>query len=120
MFYRPPRPVMKDLPKFAPRGVPGLFVGWHVEPGCGFRGDYYVIPLSSFKTADKDSYHAHRVKELVSFDATKFPLQQAALDDWTTLNFKVRDGADLVPDELTDDIDEDLEQLTSVDGITGA
>ena len=100
VFYRPPRPILKNLPKFSPRGVPGIFAGWHVEPGCGFRGDYYIIPLSSFRTANKKSYHAHRVKEIMSFDATKFPLQQAGLDDLLSIKPDFMDGPDVMPREI--------------------
>ena len=66
--------------KFAPTTVPGVFFGWHIEPGCGFRGDYIVVPLSAFRIPDKKVYHAHRVKELVTFSATQFPLQEAMLE----------------------------------------
>ena len=114
VFYRPPRPILKNLPKFSPRGVPGIFAGWHVEPGCGFRGDYYVIPLSSFRTANKKSYHAHRVKEIMSFDATKFPLQQAGLDDLLSVKPDFMDGPDVMPSEINHGVaNEDGDGITS-------
>ena len=114
VFYRPPRPATKNLPKFAPRGVPGIFVGWHMEPGCGFRGDYFVIPLASFKDPNKREYRAHRIKELVSFDATKFPFQQTGYEELVQIQTSVFDGPDLeVKEVVEDDFDEDAIDTTS-------
>ena len=39
IHYRPPKPILKSLAKFSPETIPDMFLGWHVEPGCGFRGD---------------------------------------------------------------------------------
>ena len=80
VFYRPPTPILKELHKFLPRSIPGVFMGWHVEPGCGFRGDYYILPLYAFQTPNKKTYYAHRVKEIVSFDATRFVSPPASGD----------------------------------------
>ena len=52
-----------------------------MTPGFNFGGDYLVLPLACFLADDlekKSKYTIHRVKEVISFDAVKFPLQAAA------------------------------------------
>ena len=64
------------MSKFATPAIAGIFVGWHLTPGFNFNGDYLVIPLSSFRDAPgRKTFHAFRIREVVSFDATNFPLQ---------------------------------------------
>ena len=107
IHYRPPAQVQKALPKFAPRTIPGIFMGWHVEPGCKFRGDYYVLPISAFRVAGKREYVAHRIKELVHFDESVFPLQKAALDDMIKVGPLEDDGPEVMPKSADDILDED-------------
>ena len=95
IHYRPPKPVLKSLAKFSPTTIPGLFLGWHVEPGCGFRGDYLVVALEKFKTPNQTSFHAHRVKEIVTFDATSFPLQAAMVESMIDVSAPTKDGEDI-------------------------
>ena len=97
VHYRPPRPVLKNLPKFAPRTIPGIFMGWHIEPGCRFRGDYYVLPLAAFKVPNKRVYEAHRVKEMVSFDSGCFPLQREAMEELIKVDPVSEEGPDSWP-----------------------
>ena len=95
IHYRPPKPVLKSLAKFSPTTIPGLFLGWHVEPGCAFRGDYLVVALEKFKTPSQTSFHAHRVKEIITFDATNFPLQAAMVESMIEVSAPKKDGEDI-------------------------
>ena len=95
IHYRPPKPVLKSLAKFSPTTIPGLFLGWHVEPGCGFHGDYMAVALEKFKTPDQTSFHAHRVKEIVNFDATSFSLQAAMVESMIEVSAPTKDGGHL-------------------------
>ena len=113
VHYRPPRPVMQGLPKFAPRSVPGIFVGWHLEPGCLWKGDYLVIPLASFREAGKKRFHAHRIKELVSFDAMEFPLQAAYKEKMSAVEPTVADGGAEWPDQVEPERDEEADARTA-------
>ena len=90
--YRPPKPVLESLAKFSPATIPGLFLGWHVEPGRGFRGDYLVAALERFKRPNQTSFHAHRVKEIVTFDATNFPPQAALVESMIEASAPMKDG----------------------------
>ena len=81
VHYRPPKPVLKKMHKMAPRTIPGVFIGWHLDPGCEWRGDYLIVPVAVFRDAGRKMYNAHRVKELVSYDPLNFPLQAAYLED---------------------------------------
>ena len=110
VHYRPPRPILKSLPKFAPRTIPGIFLGWHLEPGCGFRGDYLVVALDAFKTPCRKSYHAHRVKELVSFEPDKFPLQAAMMESMIEVRAPENQGDVIWPDQLVHGEDADEEE----------
>ncbi len=98
--------------KFSPTTVPGVFFGWHIEPGCGFRGDYIVVPLSAFRVPDKRVYHAHRIKELVTFDATQFPLQGAMLEERNRVSPPMRDGNEVWPHEI--DASWDVDEVQNV------
>ena len=106
VFYRPKKPVMDSLAKFAPRTVPGIFVGWHTKPGYEFQGDYMVIALAAFRPTEADSartFNVFRVKEVVHLEPRKFPLQgpndgvdlQGIVDlDWDSRSFEIRDHED--------------------------
>ena len=86
--------------------MPGIFLGWHLEPGCAFRGDYLAVSLEAFKLPGQKSYHAHRVKELISFDQTKFPLQSALVDQMLEVRSPNKDGEIIWPDQVVEDAEE--------------
>ena len=44
--FLPPEPIRKLLPKFGTRGVPGVFLGWHMHPGGKWSRDYKVAALA--------------------------------------------------------------------------
>ena len=103
VHYRPPKPILKSLKKFDPRTVPGIFVGWHLEPGYSFRGDYLVLPLTMFQVTGRKKYKAHRIKELVHFDEVQFPLQKAMAEARTTVKEPKEEGDLIWPDEVVAD-----------------
>ena len=107
VHYRPPRPVLKGLHKMAPRSIPGVFVGWHVEPGCTWGGDYLVIPLAAFKSPGRKMYNSHRIKELVSFDPMDFPLQAALIEDRHGVKATKKAGGEIWPDQVEPETEED-------------
>ena len=59
--YLPPKPYLEELPKLAPRAIPGLFLGYVLAPGAHFRGDYLVASISDI---GKQRPLIHRVKEV--------------------------------------------------------
>ena len=70
----------KVAPKFAPKAVPGVFLGYHMLPGGRFHGDFWVASLASFKeslTGDGGSVQIQRVKEVWKDKAAafEFPLK---------------------------------------------
>ena len=78
IFYRPKKSELDSMAKFAPRTVPGLFVGWHTKPGYQFQGDYLVIALAAFKPTEADrarKFNVFRVKEVMNIGPLNFPLQ---------------------------------------------
>ena len=114
--------MLKSLPKFEPTTMPAIFVGWHLEPGCEWRGDYLVIPLSAFKIPGRKMFNVHRVKELVSFDATHFPLQAAKIEEMVGVRCPSQKGDAVWPDEDKDDeepIDKHFKDLVGSDPPSG-
>ena len=65
----------------APRSIPGLFMGFHMQPGGWWSGDYIVSPLKDWdasKTTGKKA-RMDRVKEIVIEPGKiRFPLKAAA------------------------------------------
>jgi RNA polymerase-binding transcription factor DksA len=68
--FLPPKPALARLPKFGPRGTPGLFLGYFVHPGGHVRGEYLFITLEDliaqhlgyvFPGMDIIEHHAFRV-----------------------------------------------------------
>ena len=52
--------------KFAPKSVPGVFLGWFILPGGIFHGDYLVVALDEFREIDgkPPAVTIQRVKEI--------------------------------------------------------
>ena len=108
VHYRPPKPVLKSLPKFSPTSIPGIFVGWHLEPGCRWRGDYLVISLGQFKVPGRRNFSIHRIKEVVSFDAMHFPLQASRMAELSTVDCPSPEGEVIGPDQVEEEVKEDV------------
>ena len=47
-FMTTPFPCNAPAP-FAERMIPGLFIGYHTQPGGKFNGDYYVVEYSALQ-----------------------------------------------------------------------
>eukprot|EP00972_Heterocapsa_arctica_P043679 6448494-Heterocapsa_arctica.AAC.1 len=62
IHYRPPKPMLDALPKFAPRSCHGIFLGWYMRPGMDFKGDYLVLPMDDLD-ASAGTISVHRIKE---------------------------------------------------------
>ena len=81
-FMKTPFPQNEPGP-FSPKAVPGLFCGYHLQPGGRWPGDYYVAEYEPFRKDPDMPLHVarhkgyiHRVKEawLRPGDDLRFPL----------------------------------------------
>ena len=78
-----PQPdIFKTRDDFLPRRIPGIFVGYHVQPGNEWSGDYLVCDLDSFVgpngsiDATPRQARVQRIKEVsVRTRAPKFPIR---------------------------------------------
>ena len=75
VHYRPPKPFIDTLPKFAPRSCHGILLGWYMRLGMEFKGDYLVLPMSGLD-AGAGQIPVHRTKEVRMAHPTSFPLQK--------------------------------------------
>jgi hypothetical protein len=48
-----PSPIAADIPKFAPRAIPGLFIGWRVHTNGKWRNEYLVASMSQIDVANQ-------------------------------------------------------------------
>ena len=63
-----PSPVGLDREPFDSKTVPGIFVGYHEQPGGWHNGDFYVAefpPFQSNPDAEPQDVRVHRIKEVV-------------------------------------------------------
>ena len=63
-------------PKFAPKAVPGIFLGYHMLAGGRWKGDYIVVDLRDLdRNPDTAHVHVQRIKEVYirPDDGFKFP-----------------------------------------------
>ena len=70
----------KVLTKFSPRAMPGIFLGYHLQPGGLWKGDYYVAARSDFGEYHGSSFGhvpVQRVKEVIHdrLGGYQFPLK---------------------------------------------
>ena len=67
-----PSPVKgKVAPKFAPTAMPGVFLGWQIQPGGKFRGEYIVASLAEFKTGYKNPDSCLKLGTKYPFNVSK-------------------------------------------------
>jgi len=62
-----PIPVQEKNPKFGPRAIPGVFLGYHVLPGGKWKGDILAASLEDFRRAAETPgtvVRVHRIKEM--------------------------------------------------------
>ena len=80
VHFLPPPHLVKKIPKFGTRGVPGIFVGWYVHSGGEWKREYVCCDLRDFrrlgpKGTKQTTFGAiryYRVQE-VFFDNTREP-----------------------------------------------
>ena len=92
---RPPEPVLKQMPKFGPRTVPAVFLGYHLNPGGRWRSEYLAAPLEDFKTdsevAKSDTASsAGKRKRVVRI----FRVKEVVATTGRPWNFPLRDSRD--------------------------
>jgi hypothetical protein len=65
-----------DLPKFAPRRIPGIFLGHRMSPGGVWKGDYFVCNLSDLRHGKRNP-RIQRVRSILAdnSDGWKFPMK---------------------------------------------
>lgn len=107
-YFRSMKPVLDKLPKMQERGIPGIFLGWDLEPGYVIKDTYIVAAVASFKQGALKKIRIQYVKEMV-LPATElfFPLK----DEYQRQQLQITCVHDSEPDDETkDDNDESLEK----------
>ena len=80
--YRPPTggPGSAQKTKWGPKSIPGIFLGYHFNPGGRWSQDYLVACLDDFDTSDDNTYrkvNVHRIREIVFTESdVQFPLRK--------------------------------------------
>ena len=94
--FRPVQPKRDLLPEFAPRGIPGIFLGYHLLPGGRWKGDYLVADLNDFKKGKH--IHVQRSKEVVVDEGpVKYPLREERERETCSVHPRLAEGC--IPDE---------------------
>jgi hypothetical protein len=75
-----PSPIQGAQAKFAPRASPGIFLGYVLQPGGKWKGDYLAAKLSDFATGVETGWRQvpiHRIREVVGPESKnwEFPLK---------------------------------------------
>ena len=117
--FLPPPTLQKQLPVFAPKAVPGVFLGWHMHPGGYWSRDYLVGYLPDFEAKSgiargaRNKVRVYRVRNLVFDDKgpVVFPLKVAKTRVEETID-KVADNVE--PLAITS---EEAETIRSMDMI---
>jgi hypothetical protein len=104
LLYKATKYEAKSRLKFEPAGVYGIFLGYHVEPGMGHAGDYYILNFESVRAVDLTAARVAivRVKEVIPQVPYRFPLRELAIKRQTTLE---KDSPD---DPLSEEGEEEL------------
>ena len=79
--FKPNGPDQAAMLRYEQRSVPGLFLGFHLQPGGLFSGDYKLAALRSFRESHNDKVKVYRVKEIIlpsDGDEWVFPLKRVA------------------------------------------
>ena len=80
VYFKPSKD--KELPKACPRGIPGVFMGWDLQPGGHFKDVYRVAPITDFEDIDLTLWGSasdvtpDHTSELFFDGDWKFPLKQ--------------------------------------------
>ncbi len=70
-----PTPGRGNPKKFAATAEDGLFLGYHLQPGGRWTGDYAVVALTDL-LSDRTRLHPHRIKEVATEAQWEFPMLQ--------------------------------------------
>ena len=75
-----PSPIQGSPAKFSPRATPGVFLGYVLQPGGRWRGDYLAAKLSDFASGVESNWRSvsiHRIREAVGPENKnwEFPLR---------------------------------------------
>jgi hypothetical protein len=71
-------PIRDGPGKFAPKATPGVFVGYYMQPGGQWKGDYLVARLEDFASSSGSlprPVPVQRVKEVIQMQEITFPLK---------------------------------------------
>ena len=92
--------------KLGPKTSPGLFMGWRIEPGIGFKSVYKVVPLDSVRAflAGKSELKIATTTKIVEVKPWTFPLKNTRDKSLQSIDFELE--LDDVPEP---DAAEDLE-----------
>ena len=72
-------------PKFGPKAIPGLFLGYHLLNGCRWKGDYLVVDMKDIHANLETAWvHVQRVKEVYhdGKEGISFPLHNQQRQQW--------------------------------------
>ena len=76
--FRPTKPNREKLLEFDSRAVDGIFLGWDIQPGMTFKGDYLVAAWSDFQALGLDAkVPVHVVREIIVPENVSFPVADA-------------------------------------------
>ena len=114
--------------KFTPKAVAGVFLGYHLQPGGKWSGDYIVVELNELKTSRHfKNASLQRVVEVVKPSEYIFPLKKGYEANRNTIEgfdegIEVKDfGSCPAPVEAAETEErEDVALTSSVGGITNA
>ena len=92
--FLPPPTLQKQLPVFAPKAAPGVFLGWHMHPRGCWSKDYLVGYLPDFEAESgiargrRNKVRVYRVRNILFDDKgpVVFPLKAAKRQAAGTLN----------------------------------
>ncbi len=112
--FKPQKDDAKKITKGSPDTVPGVFLGYKIQPGGLWQGEYRVAALTEFVSLDlvafgrHDDIHHQVVKEIVWFPkmVVVFPLR--AKYDYCTRSLA---GAEGVPYDASPDTEPEFSEL---------
>ena len=81
VIFRLPPPY-RSGGKFGPHGAHGLFLGWYLQPGGIWNGDYLCAAADDLFDSPDQRCRVHRVKEIqLLAEGVRFPLREAIRED---------------------------------------
>ena len=88
--FKPSGPRAKHLRKFDPKTTDGIFIGYFVQSGGKWSGDYLVVSKHDFESTDSErDVHIQQVKEVFPPVIRSFPVVSGAFQPRASIS-KVR------------------------------